>query len=160
MALTLIKSTPFIQKSKGYPPARIEDLLGQYKSSARARRDDWTISDDLARHILRSACSYCEMPANPELNGIERLDSETGYVEGNVVACCKFCARAKGVFSTEEFRGWIKNLRDHWKKAIYVHQKRGRPRKMKDCPHCDERMTARELWLHKCKRPKIATKRA
>lgn len=160
MALTLTKSTPFIQKSKRFRPEKVDDLLAQYKSSARARRDDWTISDDLARFLLRSACSYCEMPANPELNGIERVDSMRGFVEGNVVTCCRFCVRAKGVFSATEYRWWLRNLRDNWKKAIYVHQKRGRPRVMKDCPLCNERMSAREFWLHRCSRAKAARRQA
>lgn len=100
------------------------------------------------------------MPANPALNGIERVDEAVGFIEGNVATCCRFCARARGVFSATEYRWWVKNLRDHWIKSMYLHQKRGRPRVMKDCPHCEERMTSREFWLHKCKRAKASRKSA
>jgi hypothetical protein len=153
--LTLTKSGGFIQKSRlRWTPTHVDEFLEEYKRSARAKGLSFAISDDLARHLFRCKCEYCGMPANPELNGIERIDSAAGFIEGNVATCCKFCARAKSVFSAAEYRWWLKNLRDGWKKGIYLHQKRGRPRVMKDCPNCVARMTAREFWLHKrsCKR--------
>lgn len=153
--LTLTKSGGFIQK---FTPGRVDDLLLEYKRSAAAKGLKFAISDDLARHYFRSKCEYCGMPARPELNGIERVDDSLGFIEGNLAACCKFCLRAKGVFTATEFRWWIKNLRDGWSKGIYLHQKRGRPKVMKDCPHCNERMSARELWVHRCKREQLAAK--
>lgn len=44
------------------------------------------------------------------LNGIDRIDSDLGYVDGNVKSCCFICNRAKGNLSIIDFRKWIDNI--------------------------------------------------
>jgi hypothetical protein len=44
------------------------------------------------------------------LNGIDRIDSKLGYVEGNVVSCCKICNSAKGDLTLAEFENWINKM--------------------------------------------------
>jgi len=39
-------------------------------------------------------------------NGVDRIDSQKGYVSGNVVPCCKYCNIAKSDYSTEDFLEW------------------------------------------------------
>lgn len=38
-----------------------------------------------------------------EVNGIDRLNSKEGYVEGNMVPCCGMCNRMKNSFTLEDF---------------------------------------------------------
>lgn len=39
-----------------------------------------------------------------------RVDSDNGYIETNVVSCCKICNFAKGSMSYEDFQSWIQRL--------------------------------------------------
>jgi len=48
------------------------------------------------------------------VNGIDRINSNIGYIEGNVVPCCKHCNRAKNTMSDSEFREWIKKIYAHY----------------------------------------------
>jgi hypothetical protein len=40
-------------------------------------------------------------------NGIDRIDSNLGYLKTNSVSCCKRCNMAKNNMSIEEFKNWI-----------------------------------------------------
>lgn len=46
-------------------------------------------------------------------NGIDRIDSAKGYVEGNVVPCCKFCNEMKSDKSRDEFLQLIAAIYQH-----------------------------------------------
>lgn len=42
--------------------------------------------------------------------GIDRVDSDKGYVTGNVLPCCRICNCAKGTLTKTEFECWAKRL--------------------------------------------------
>lgn len=46
-------------------------------------------------------------------NGIDRVDSNIGYVSDNCVPCCKDCNFAKQQMSREQFREWIVRAYKH-----------------------------------------------
>ncbi len=84
----------------------------------------WTLSDELAWDLMRSACFYCgQLPykehgsnrARILRNGIDRLDNSKDYVSDNVVSCCLICNRAKGGLSVAEFIAHCKKIADHVK---------------------------------------------
>ncbi len=43
-------------------------------------------------------------------NGIDRLNSGSGYESGNCVSCCKTCNLAKNDLGVEEFRTWVRAI--------------------------------------------------
>ena len=43
-------------------------------------------------------------------NGIDRVDSNIGYIFENCVPCCKLCNMAKKEYPVEEFKEWIAKL--------------------------------------------------
>lgn len=43
-------------------------------------------------------------------NGIDRKDSNAGYVDGNCVSCCFDCNRAKMDSTPDEFLNWVKRI--------------------------------------------------
>ncbi len=49
-----------------------------------------------------------------EYNGIDRIDSNKGYIKGNVTTCCKFCNRMKMDHSTEFFKEQIARIYNHF----------------------------------------------
>lgn len=44
---------------------------------------------------------------------IGRVDSKIGYIETNVVSCCRSCNSAKGDLLLSDFENWINNLIKH-----------------------------------------------
>lgn len=149
--LTLTNTPPFVKligPEKKKQPARIEIQLAEYKAYGRGRGLAWEISDDLARHVMRSACNYCGRPTSLELNGIGLVEESHGFIEKNVVSICKFCMRAKWTFTAEEFRGWLKGLRTNWRRAVFLHKKPGRPKVWRECEMCARWMSARDMWRH------------
>ena len=108
------------------------------QKSASKRNKFFNLSLEEFLRITGSACYYCgckwssEYPnmkyttKRPSLegqyklngsykhNGIDRLDNEIGYVSDNCVACCKTCNIAKNTMSVEDFKGWIKNVHNHF----------------------------------------------
>ena len=98
-------------------------LLRQYKDNARRRGLSFVLTNDQARWLFQNNCVYCGVEpssvakphskshADPFLyNGIDRINNDAGYVEGNVVSCCWMCNRAKGKFTHEEFLAWIQRI--------------------------------------------------
>lgn len=68
--------------------------------------------DDVAR-LTNAICHYCGCIPGAH-NGIDRLDSSTGYTPSNCVPCCWICNRAKGGDLTpEQFREWIRQAYLH-----------------------------------------------
>ena len=47
------------------------------------------------------------------INGIDRVDNDKGYVKNNVVSCCSKCNRSKFRGTQEEFLAWAKRLVAH-----------------------------------------------
>ena len=47
------------------------------------------------------------------LQGIDRLDSSLGYIDGNCVPCCSMCNRMKSDFTVDEFLAKIQAIHKH-----------------------------------------------
>ncbi len=103
-----------------------------YKKSANTRGIENTLNIEDVKGLVLKNCEYCN--AAPERvsfpmrnngvnkinsersivrNGIDRVDSNKGYVAGNVVACCTACNMAKMEMSTEQFKAWIVKVATH-----------------------------------------------
>jgi hypothetical protein len=50
-------------------------------------------------------------------NGIDRIDSDIGYVSDNCVPCCADCNFAKQRMSQEYFKAWIVRVHSHYIKS-------------------------------------------
>lgn len=103
-----------------------EDLWHQYRRGAKDRGFCWELTKDQFKNLTQGICYYTgRMPRNLTLssssrkrmkrgleplpggvyiyNGIDRLDNEIGYIEGNCVSCCEEANRAKHKMSSSEF---------------------------------------------------------
>jgi hypothetical protein len=78
------------------------ERLRHTKKGAGARGLAFRLSDAVALELIKSPCFYCGAPPDP-VSGIDRIDSALGYEDGNVVACCTRCNKAKGTLSQGEF---------------------------------------------------------
>lgn len=79
------------------------------RHSAVSRKKEWTISPTESIKLCLTACYYCKFYEDGKI-GIDRLNSELGYIDGNCVPCCKNCNFAKNDMTLEEFRDWLKRL--------------------------------------------------
>ena len=77
--------------------------------------------------ISKQPCFYCDTEPTPSkghrswstyinINGLDRVDNNLGYLYSNVVACCIYCNMAKRDRSQEEFYLWIDKLISFQKK--------------------------------------------
>jgi hypothetical protein len=101
------------------PDAAPRGIFASYKSSARQRGHEFSLTYEQAVAFFESDCFYCGSRPDQKAtavksdylyNGIDRVDNSVGYVHGNVVCCCKTCNRAKYQMSVTEFTNWIDRL--------------------------------------------------
>jgi hypothetical protein len=105
----------------------IKSLLKVVKYSAKKRGLEYALHFVEARALMTSPCFYCGSPprervikvqsgrdaadlVNVAANGIDRIDSDQGYIPGNVVSCCYTCNRMKSDFSVQEFMNHVGRL--------------------------------------------------
>ena len=119
--------------------ASMNELFTSYIKSAAGRKYEWGLSKEEFKKLVTGNCVYCGTPPNKErkpnkgvyggfmYTGIDRIDSNMGYVKGNVVSCCWDCNRAKGSLTVEEFFKWIKRIEEYnaAKSARFEHGESG-----------------------------------
>jgi len=105
------------------------EVLRNYKSSAKKRALVWKITDKEFDELTSGICHYCGSPPSRVkhtgrnygdfvYNGI---DSAIGYTVKNVVPCCTLCNRAKNTMNYIDFIHWIDNIRTHNRlEVVYV----------------------------------------
>jgi len=96
-----------------------KSLYQVYKKTAEKRNLKFDIDFNRFIEITQQNCFYCGLRPTQFrkyyqkkflYNGLDRLDSRQGYIEGNIVACCKICNRMKWSRTKDEFFQWIKNI--------------------------------------------------
>lgn len=89
----------------------------RYKIGAERRSLEWALTEEQFFNLAAGNCRYCGCSPSSKkklksgssfvYNGVDRRDSDKGYIEGNVVSCCKTCNYAKGKLGEQEFILWI-----------------------------------------------------
>lgn len=111
-------------------------LVFRYKKSAKRRGISYELSDDDCKSLFALPCTYCGCPPSHTFhignnykkdrkfagiggvkpiiyNGIDRIDSKLGYVQGNVTTCCRVCNQAKMDMSVGRFLAWAQRVAAH-----------------------------------------------
>ncbi len=97
------------------------ELYSRYVSRSKKRKINFTLSFDTFVELTSQHCFYCgTKPSNITVNeagngdyvsnGIDRVDNNKGYIEDNVVPCCKVCNYAKNTMSLDQFYSWISRV--------------------------------------------------
>lgn len=97
-------------------------LFYGYRRRAAAMRIEFSLTVESFRELTSAPCVYCNAKPSQQkratgesfgiyiYNGIDRLDSDVGYLPGNVAPCCKACNRAKGTMSRVEFLDLVRRV--------------------------------------------------
>ena len=113
--------------------AQLNKIYSSYMRSASTRKIAWDLSFDFCIKLFSLPCFYCgvvgrsvakwspavkvkdEWRAQSAIryNGIDRIDNEKGYFEGNVVPCCSVCNEAKGDLALSNFSIQIEKIYRH-----------------------------------------------
>jgi hypothetical protein len=78
-------------------------IWNHYVKGAQKRNIHFTLSKTLFNQFILQKCFYCNYQKAGEVNGIDRVDNNKGYMEGNVVTCCETCNLAKSSQNPQEF---------------------------------------------------------
>ena len=118
-------------KRKTYPgilpkgEATFNVILNRIKKNAERRNLEWSLSDEIVKKLISQPCFYCKVPPKAHTfakklngdfksNGLDRINNNKGYIEGNIVPCCADCNRAKGTMSFSEFKEFINRVSKHF----------------------------------------------
>lgn len=96
-------------------------LFLHYKRQAKFRKLYFSLTKDEVIAISNKNCHYCgTSPSNTYVaknkvqyinySGIDRKDSDLGYITSNCVPCCIACNRAKSNLSYDEFISWLNQV--------------------------------------------------
>lgn len=127
------KSRLRAKKPEGY--AAGNRVLRDYKQRCIRENRIFNLSEDVFRSMIYSKCHYCGREGSNTVkrgpksrllvsnyNGIDRVDSSRGYVEGNCVPCCRTCNSIKRDFSVETFYEKVAIL-IKWGKDVLAYSK-------------------------------------
>lgn len=88
-------------------PARYQSK----RTQAKNRGLDFTISYEEFSEIVSRECFYCNGFFKNGLVGLDRIDSNIGYVQGNLVPCCRTCNTTKmDNFTKDETKAMISTV--------------------------------------------------
>ena len=99
-------------------------VIHQYEISAQKRGLAFDLSRSALDLLFSAQCVYCGSPPSNVArkgkhtgsflySGIDRVDNDIGYVNDNVVSCCKLCNKMKRAMSVHEFLAWIERVALH-----------------------------------------------
>jgi len=101
---------------------RLNERYGFYKANAQRRNLEFELTLDQFDDITQRPCVYCGnyngTYKNILFSGIDRIDSNKGYIEENIVPCCDICNKMKGVLPTEQWLQHMQLILQHFKEEI------------------------------------------
>lgn len=87
------------------PERSIKRRFTDAKRKAKLRNKEWALSFDEYQLLIGQPCYYCNYKLGERVrraSGLDRINSNIGYVPGNCVSCCYKCNIIKGQFLTSE----------------------------------------------------------
>jgi len=84
-----------------------------YSHGAKKRNLDFGLNKDDFYKLIENACYYCDSISDGK-NGIDRIDNNIGYINGNIVSCCYVCNMMKGTKTIDNFLIYCKNIKNNY----------------------------------------------
>jgi hypothetical protein len=90
------KNKPEILAQKAQQNRTVDGRAAMIIRSAANRKKDVVPEDVLSALVPDTPCYICGVkPAAGEVLGLDRVDNDIGYLNGNMHSCCWFCNQAK-----------------------------------------------------------------
>ena len=86
-----------------------------YQKGCVDRCLSFILSIDEFISIVNNKCYYCDYVNSDFVNGIDRLDSNEGYIIDNCVSCCKMCNYMKASLSIDVFIKRVEHILSYQK---------------------------------------------
>lgn len=83
-----------------------EQRYHTYKQNAKRRNIDFCLTKEQFYNLTQQPCYYCNDLL--DYNGIDRIDSNQGYLIENCVPCCQYCNKMKLNYSLDF---WIEHMK-------------------------------------------------
>lgn len=93
-----------------------ENKYDVYKRNCNETGKIFSIPREEFDCLVHLPCYYCGDMT--DINGIDRVDNNKGYISGNCVPCCKTCNFMKGKLSYDKFIEKIKQIVKNKPKGI------------------------------------------
>ena len=104
-------------------------LISNYKGNAKSKGLPFDLSDAECETLFKGDCYFCGLPPSSNYrkkpyedtylySSIDRIDSNKGYIRGNVASCCTDCNYLKGNKANEVFLAHIHRIASHQGMAI------------------------------------------
>ena len=87
--------------------------MTQYRYWAKRRGLVFELSLEEFSLLLDSPCHYC---GEEVALGIDRVDNGVGYTTTNVVPCCEYCNKLKGLRDYDEFTAKVRRIAQYMMK--------------------------------------------
>lgn len=89
----------------------INQSFHSYVKEAKRRNLEFHLTKDKFCDIIKEQCHYCnEISIEKNFNGIDRIDSNSGYILENCVACCTLCNYLKHKMSVDIFMKRVQHI--------------------------------------------------
>lgn len=82
----------------------------EYKKNANIRNLEFVLTYDDYVSIVKNECYYCGILQERGINGIDRVDSNVGYLSNNCVSCCQICNYMKRILPFDVFIKKIEHI--------------------------------------------------
>jgi hypothetical protein len=93
-----------VRSDKGVNRVKYDSTLPKkhirYLKGAASRGLEFKLNAEQTTHLFNMPCIYCDESIS---NGIDRIDSNIGYIEGNVQPCCYNCNMMKRSMTHTQF---------------------------------------------------------
>jgi ribosomal protein L34E len=95
-------------------------IWNHYVKGAKKRSIHFTLTKAQFESLILQPCFYCGYQKESEVNGLDRLDNQLGYIEENVKPCCQICNDMKGTQHPLEFIDKLTAIHDYYETKVPI----------------------------------------
>lgn len=100
----------------------VNRIFSGYKRKSSLKNRDFKLSREDFEVLIKGNCFYCGNTPSQILkrlksrklqilyNGIDRINSNLGYIKDNCVSCCRYCNQSKSDLTLDQWKLYIKRI--------------------------------------------------
>jgi hypothetical protein len=108
-----------VQASNKERNENIDYHYSNYKRTAELKQLSFELDKETFIQLVKTPCHYCSIIQEKGFNGLDRTDSNDGYIMGNCVPCCEMCNYMKRCLSPNVFVKIAEHI-DSYSKKTYL----------------------------------------